>query len=42
MIHKEDIGFAKKARLNSHSPFSNFQVGALLRCKNGNTYMGCI
>ncbi len=41
MIHKEDIGFAKKARLNSHSPFSNFQVGALLRCKNGNTYMGC-
>ena len=41
MKHKEDIDLALKARLNSHSPFSNFQVGALLRCKNGHVYMGC-
>ncbi len=40
-MYKEDVELAKKARLNSHSPFSNFQVGALLRCKNGHVYMGC-
>ena len=40
-MHKEDILLAKEARLNSHSPYSNFQVGALLRCKNGKVYKGC-
>ena len=40
MYRKEDYELAKKARLNSHSPFSNFQVGAVLRCKNGHIYTG--
>jgi cytidine deaminase len=38
---KEDIERAKEARLKAHSPYSNFQVGVLLRCKNGHTYTGC-
>ena len=37
----QDIEIAKRARLNSHSPYSNFQVGVCLRCKNGKTYTGC-
>ena len=41
MNYKNDVEEAKKARLNAHSPYSNFQVGTLLRCKNGNTYTGC-
>ena len=40
-MHKEDIELAKKARLNSHSPYSNFQVGVALRCKDGKVYTGC-
>jgi cytidine deaminase len=36
-----DIELAKQVRLNSHSPYSNFQVGAALRCKNGKVYLGC-
>lgn len=40
MINK-DIEFAKKARLNSYSPYSDFQVGAALRTKNGKVYSGC-
>ena len=40
-IYKEDIELAKKARLNSHSPYSNFQVGTCLRCKDGSLYTGC-
>ena len=40
-MHKEDIELAKEAKLNSHSPYSNFQVGAALRCKNGKVYKGC-
>lgn len=40
-MNKEDIELAKKARLNSHSPYSNFQVGAALRTKNGKIYIGC-
>ena len=39
--YKEDIELAKKARLNSHSPYSNFQVGTCLRCKDGSVYTGC-
>ena len=38
---KEDFELAKQVRLNSHSPYSNFQVGAVLRCKNGKIYAGC-
>ena len=37
----EDIEFAKKARLNAYSPYSNFQVGAALRTKSGKVYLGC-
>ena len=39
-MYNEDIKLAKEARLNSHSPYSNFQVGAALRCKNGKIYTG--
>ena len=41
MNYENDILEAKKARLNSYSPYSNFMVGALLRCKDGSTYTGC-
>ena len=37
----EDIELAKKARLNSYSPYSNFMVGSALRTRNGKVYMGC-
>ena len=37
----EDINLAKEARLNSCSPYSNFQVGAALRTKSGKVYLGC-
>ena len=40
MYRKEDYELAKKARLNAHTPFSNFKVGAVLRCKNGHVYTG--
>ena len=40
-MYNEDIELAKNARLNSYSPYSNFQVGAALRCKNGKVYTGC-
>ena len=39
-MYNEDVKLAKEARLNSHSPYSNFQVGAALRCKNGKIYTG--
>ena len=37
---KEDLNIAKEARLNSYSPYSNYQVGACLRTKNGKLYTG--
>ena len=40
-MNQEDLELAKKVRLNSYSPYSNFQVGAVLRCKNGKIYTGC-
>ena len=40
-MNLEDIEKAKQARLNSYSPYSNFQVGAALRTKSGKVYMGC-
>ena len=40
-MHNEDVEIAKKARLNAHSPYSDFQVGAALRTKSGKVYMGC-
>ncbi len=41
MSLEEDIKLAKNARNNSYSPYSNFTVGAILKCKNGKRYMGC-
>lgn len=32
---------AKEARLNAYSPYSNFQVGCALLCKNGKVFTGC-
>ncbi len=40
-IMNNDIELAKQARLNSHSPYSDFQVGAALRTKSGKVYLGC-
>ena len=40
-MDNEDIVLAKNARLNSYSPYSNFQVGAVLRTKSGKVYLGC-
>ena len=41
MKYENDIIKAKEARLNSYSPYSNFQVGACLKCKDGSIYTGC-
>jgi len=35
------IEAAKRARLKSAAPFSNFQVGAALRTADGKVYTGC-
>ena len=32
---------AKEAMKNSYAPYSNYNVGAVLFCKNGNVYKGC-
>lgn len=32
---------ATEARKRSYAPYSKFTVGAILKCKNGKTYMGC-
>ena len=40
-MYNEDIELAKKARMNSYSKYSNFQVGAALRTKSGKVYIGC-
>ena len=40
-MNKEDIELAKKARENSHSPYSKFSTGAALRTKGGKVYLGC-
>ena len=40
-MYKKDIELAKTARKNAYAPYSNFTVGACLRCKDGSTYLGC-
>ena len=35
------INLAKQAREKAYAPYSNFQVGAALLCKNGKVYTGC-
>lgn len=37
----ENIEKAKIARKNAYSPYSGFQVGAVLVCKSGKIYTGC-
>lgn len=38
---EELIRQAIEARKNSYSPYSGFQVGAALLCKDGTVYTGC-
>lgn len=38
---EETIKLAKEARLNAHSPYGNFLVGAVLKTKQGKLYSGC-
>ncbi|MEE3468740.1 MAG: cytidine deaminase [Eubacterium sp.] len=38
---EELIRQAMEARKNSYSPYSGFQVGAALLCKDGTVYTGC-
>lgn len=40
-MYNEDIELAKSARLKAYSPYSNYQVGAVLRTKSGKAYIGC-
>lgn len=41
MNEKELFIHAKEAMKNSYAPYSNYNVGAALLCKNGNIYKGC-
>ncbi len=41
MNNKELIDEAVKARTNSHSPYSQFAVGAALLTKSGRVFTGC-
>lgn len=41
-MNKKDLfTLAKDAIKNSYAPYSNYNVGAALLCKNGNIYKGC-
>ena len=41
-MNKKDLfKYAKDAMINSYAPYSNYNVGAALLCKNGNIYKGC-
>lgn len=40
-MNKKDLfNLAKEAMTNSYAPYSNYNVGAILLCKNGNVYKG--
>lgn len=42
MIDLENmITIAKKTRMNSHSPYSNYKVGCALLTKSGKIFSGC-
>ena len=41
MDKKDLFILAKEAMKNSYAPYSNYNVGAALLCKNGNKYKGC-
>ena len=41
-MNKKDLfNLAKDAIKSSYAPYSNYNVGAALLCKNGNIYKGC-
>ena len=40
-IYQELLEEAKKASLNTYSPYSKFPVGACVLYENGNRYVGC-
>lgn len=41
MDKKDLFKLAKDAMKKSYAPYSNYNVGAALICKNGNVYKGC-
>ena len=41
MNEESYIAATKEAMSNAYVPYSNYQVGALIVTKNGNTYSGC-
>ena len=41
MDKKELFNIAKESMKSSYAPYSNYNVGASLLCKNGNVYKGC-
>ncbi len=41
MDKKDLFILAKDAMEKSYAPYSNYNVGAVLLCKNGNNYKGC-
>lgn len=38
---KDDMALASNMRKRAYVPYSNYTVGAVLRCKNGKKYTGC-
>lgn len=40
-MKNEDLKLANEVRLNAYCPYSNYQVGAVLRTKEGKIYTGC-
>ena len=41
-MDKKDLFYTAKDAINhSYAPYSNYNVGAALLCKNGNVYKGC-
>ncbi|MCL2065069.1 MAG: cytidine deaminase [Candidatus Cloacimonetes bacterium] len=41
MEYQNLLDIAKTASENAYSPYSNFKVGAAIKCKNGMIYTGC-
>ncbi len=41
MDKKDLFNIAKESMKNSYAPYSNYNVGASLLCKNGNVYKAC-
>lgn len=40
-MKKEDFDKAKEVKLKAYCPYSNFEVGAVLRTKSGKVFTGC-